>query len=312
VLALIQQKYPNDVRIVYRHFPLVSIHDKAALAAQAAEAAGAQGKFWEMHDLLFQRQQEWVSFSVDQFQDWVIARAAELGLEKDKFKTYMLSAATQAIVQNAWDQGVAMKLPGTPFLLINGDPKLENVPLTQANLSAVIALLLLEKRQFDSCPPMSIDPLKQYVATLHTDKGDIVFELFPDKAPLAVNNFIFLARDGWYDGTTFHRVLPGFVAQAGDPTGTSIGGPGYYFINEISPNLKFDKAGVVAMANSGPDTNGSQFFITYAPAPKLDGSYTIFGQVVSGMDVVQNLTPREPSLNAPPGDKINSITIEVK
>jgi cyclophilin family peptidyl-prolyl cis-trans isomerase len=312
VLALVQQKYPEDVRIVYRHFPLVSIHDKAALAAQAAEAAGVQGKFWEMHDLLFQRQQEWVTLSVDQFQEWVVARAEEMGLDKDKFKTDMLSDATQAIAQNAWEHGKSIGMPGTPFLLVNGQIWGENVPMNAANLDAVVALQLLEKSQFTTCPPMTIDPLKQYVATLHTDKGDIVIELYPDKAPLAVNNFIFLARNGWYDSTTFHRVLPGFVAQAGDPTGTSIGGPGYYFINEISPGLKFDKPGVVAMANSGPDTNGSQFFITYAPASKLDGSYTIFGQVVSGMDVVKNLTPRQPALDAPPGDKINSVTIEVK
>ena len=158
---------------------------------------------------------------------------------------------------------------------------------------------------------MSIDPAKQYIATLKTEKGDIVIELFPDKAPIAVNNFVFLARNGWFDGITFHRVLPGFVAQSGDPSGTGFGGPGYAFVNETS-ELKYDKPGMVGMANSGKDSNGSQFFITFAPAPQLDGGYTIFGQVVSGMDIATNLSPRDPAntLDLPPGDQILSVTIE--
>ena len=117
-----------------------------------------------------------------------------------------------------------------------------------------------------------------------------MIQLYADQAPLAVNSFVFLAKQGWFDGVTFHRVIPGFVAQTGDPSGTGKGGPGYFFKNEVS-DLRYDKPGVVGMANSGPDTNGSQFFITYAPQPSLDGSYTIFGQVIQGMDVVENLTP---------------------
>jgi cyclophilin family peptidyl-prolyl cis-trans isomerase len=129
-----------------------------------------------------------------------------------------------------------------------------------------------------------------------------------------VNSFVFLARQGWFDGITFHRVLPGFVAQTGDPSGTSQGNPGYMFNNEIDPTLKFDQAGIVGMANSGPDTNGSQFFITYAPAPNLNGGYTIFGKVLSGMDVLEQLTPRDPQpgLSLPPGNKLIKVTIEEK
>ena len=146
------------------------------------------------------------------------------------------------------------------------------------------------------------------------EKGDIQIQLYADKAPLAVNSFVFLARNGWFDGVTFHRVIPGYLAQTGDPSGTGLGGPGYYFKNEISADLKYDKPGVVGMANSGPDTNGSQFFITYAPAPNLDRGYTIFGQVLKGMDVVESLTSRDPSQNAnlPQGDKIINVTIEEK
>ncbi|MBU1661539.1 MAG: peptidylprolyl isomerase [Chloroflexi bacterium] len=159
---------------------------------------------------------------------------------------------------------------------------------------------------------MTIDPLKQYIATIQTEKGDIVLELFPDVAPLAVNSFVFLVENGWFDDVTFHRVLPGFMAQAGDPTGTGIGGPGYAFKTETSPDLIFDREGLVAMANAGPDTNGSQFFITYGPEEQLNGSYTIFGEVIEGMDVAEALSPRDPSQGAglPPGDVIISITIE--
>ena len=161
---------------------------------------------------------------------------------------------------------------------------------------------------------MVIDPLKQYTATLHTEKGEIVIQLFSDLAPLTVNSFVFLARNGWYDGVTFHRVLPGFVAQTGDPTGTGFGGPGYAFADEISPDLKFDKPGMVGMANAGPGSNGSQFYITLAPVPQLDGKYPIFGQVVSGLDVVNSLAPRDPEQQAglPPGDVITKVTIEEK
>lgn len=162
-------------------------------------------------------------------------------------------------------------------------------------------------------PPMTIDPTKQYVATVKMAKGgEFVIQLYPDKAPLAVNNFVFLAREGFYDGVTFHRVIDGFMAQGGDPEGTGLGGPGYTFVNEDS-DLRFDRPGVVAMANAGRDTNGSQFFITFAPVPRLDGGYTIFGQVISGMDVVNGLTRRDPEQNPGyPGDAMESVTITEK
>jgi cyclophilin family peptidyl-prolyl cis-trans isomerase len=162
-------------------------------------------------------------------------------------------------------------------------------------------------------PAMAIDPAKSYTAVVKTVKGDFTIQLYADKAPITVNNFVFLARQGFYNGVTFHRVLPGFVAQAGDPTGTGSGGPGYYIQDEVNPALKHDSEGVVAMANAGvgTNTNGSQFYITYAPQPSLDGGYSIFGKVTSGMDVVKALTPRDPQNepNAPAGDKILSIDI---
>ena len=160
---------------------------------------------------------------------------------------------------------------------------------------------------------MTIDKSKQYFATVKMQKGgEFVIQLYPDKAPITVNNFVFLARQHYFDGVTFHRVLDGFMAQGGDPTGTGMGDPGYKFVNEDS-DLTFDKAGVVAMANAGRDTNGSQFFITFGPQPQLNGDYTIFGQVISGMDVVNGLKRRDPQQNPTfLGDAIGTVTIEEK
>jgi cyclophilin family peptidyl-prolyl cis-trans isomerase len=244
----------------------------------------------------------------------LVQQAGELDLDVEKFTSDLTSEELVNFAQAAWDDTRAMGLTGTPSLFVNDQPWPANVPMSLANLSIIIDLTLLEDRQFTECPPMSIDPTRQYVATLHTEKGDIVIELFADKAPLAVNSFIFLAQNGWFDNVTFHRVIPGFVAQAGDPSGTGYGTPGYAFKNEISTDLKFNGPGVVGMANAGPDSNGSQFFITYDEQPTLDGGYTIFGKVIQGMEVATSLMPRDPSQSSelPPGDKILSVTIEEK
>jgi len=319
VLEQIYEDNPDDVRIVFRHYPLVGtpenpFHDKAAISHQAAQAAGLQGKFWDLHDILFEQQAEWAGLTVEQFQEWVLERAEDLKLDVEQFEADMLSPEMAEMAQTAWDDAVASNIPGTPFLLINGNIYPNSLPMDYNNITSINKLVLLEKRQYTSCPQVTIDTTKQYIATLHTTKGDIEIELFADAAPLAVNSFIFLARDGWFDNVMFHRVLPGFVAQSGDPTGSGFGGPGYAFDNEIVPELKFDKAGLLGMANSGPGSNGSQFFITYGPVTQLDGKYTIFGQVIDGMDVAESLTPRDPSKAAelPEGDYIESVTIEEK
>ncbi|MFH1002944.1 MAG: peptidylprolyl isomerase [Chloroflexota bacterium] len=158
---------------------------------------------------------------------------------------------------------------------------------------------------------MTIDTGKQYTATMETEKGNLVLELFAKDVPVTVNNFVFLARDGYYDGSTFHRVIPGFMAQGGDPTGTGRGSPGYTFKDEFTQHQHL--TGTLSMANAGPDTNGSQFFITYAPQPGLDGKHTVFGQLTGGMDVLKALTPRDPSQNPQfTGVKIIRITITEK
>ncbi len=168
------------------------------------------------------------------------------------------------------------------------------------------------RKSYSAPPPMTIDASKSYTATLETAKGDIVLELFAKDAPKTVNNFVFLAREGFYNGVTFHRVIPGFMVQSGDPTGTGSGGPGYSFEDEFSPNLRHDSAGIMSMANSGPNTNGSQFFITYAPTPHLDGVHSVFGKIVEGMDVLQSISARDPGSAQTPGDRINRITISEK
>jgi peptidylprolyl isomerase len=168
-------------------------------------------------------------------------------------------------------------------------------------------------KQWSSPPAMTIDANKQYTAHIQTVKGTIDVQLLPKDAPKTVNSFVFLARQHYFDGVTFHRVISGFMAQGGDPTGTGSGGPGYTIPNETSTGLKFDQAGLVAMANAGPDTNGSQFFITYAAQPSLNGGYTIFGRVTNGMAAALALTPRDPQANpTAPGDKITTITIDEK
>jgi len=311
VLNQLSEDYSDDLQIVYRHFPLSS-HDKAQLATQAAEAAGIQGNFWEMHDLLFKYRDQWVNLSEDDFIEWLLEQAKILSLDGNQFEKDLVSDEIQAFAKNSWERNAAIGMPGTPFLMINGYPY--NGPLNYSDIAATIEMILLEKIQFNECPTMTIDPEKQYFAKIETTKGDITLELFPKEAPLAVNNFIFLSQQGWYDGVTFHRVIPGFVAQAGDPSGTGYGGPGYAFDNEISDNKKFDRPGIVAMANAGPGSNGSQFFITYAALPRLDGNYSIFAQVISGMEVAENLSPRDPSKSSdlPTGDEIIQITIEEK
>ena len=156
-----------------------------------------------------------------------------------------------------------------------------------------------EPKTYSKPPSMTIDTNKQYTATIETTKGNLVLELFASDVPLTVNNFVFLAREGFYDNTTFHRIIPNFMAQGGDPTGTGTGGPGYKFADEFTEHGHV--TGALSMANAGSNTNGSQFFITYAPQPHLDGHHSVFGQLIEGMDVLEKLEN---------GDAIKRITIE--
>jgi len=165
-------------------------------------------------------------------------------------------------------------------------------------------------KKWNTPPGMEIDPKKKYTAHLETDKGEMIIELFADKTPKTVNNFVFLARQGFYDDIIFHRVIANFMAQGGDPTGTGTGGPGYKFDDEFHPGLKHDKPGVLSMANAGPGSNGSQFFITHVSTHWLDNKHSIFGQIKEGMDVLMSIPPRDPMRPENPGVKILKVTIE--
>jgi peptidyl-prolyl cis-trans isomerase B (cyclophilin B) len=156
-----------------------------------------------------------------------------------------------------------------------------------------------KSKQYSSPPEMQIDPDKSYTVIIETEKGNLVLELFAADVPVTVNNFVFLAREGFYDNTTFHRVIADFMAQGGDPTGTGAGGPGYTFKDEFTDHKHV--TGSLSMANAGPNTNGSQFFICYAPQPHLDGHHSVFGQLTEGMDVLKQLKN---------GDVIKRIVIE--
>ncbi len=169
---------------------------------------------------------------------------------------------------------------------------------------------LVENKNNLIAPQGNLDISKTYYAEFNTDSGKFTVQLYDDLAPYTVENFINLSENNFYNGTTFHRVIPGFMAQGGDPTGTGSGGPGYKFDDEINDNLSHDKAGILSMANAGPGTNGSQFFITFSPTPHLDGMHTIFGHVVSGLENVMKITPRDPYSASEPGDRIIKIIIK--
>ena len=172
--------------------------------------------------------------------------------------------------------------------------------------------MTLNSLQWSRPPEMTIDPKKSYSATFKTEKGDIVVKLFADKTPRTVNNFVFLVTQGFYNDTIFHRVMANFMAQGGDPTGTGMGGPGYRFADEFDRSLRHDKAGILSMANAGPNTNGSQFFITHVPTPWLDGKHSVFGAITKGMDVLMSIPPRDPQRPEYPGIKLLSVEITVE
>ena len=167
-------------------------------------------------------------------------------------------------------------------------------------------------KQYAALPQMAIDPSASYTAVIRTNLGQMTLELFARDAPKTVNNFVFLAQDGFYDGIIFHRVIPDFMIQGGDPTGTGTSGPGYQFEDEIVPALVFDSPGILAMANSGPNTNGSQFFITVVPTPHLNGAHTIFGKIIEGQDVADAIATTPAAAGSRPIQNVVIQSIEIK
>lgn len=301
------------MRLVYQHLPLSSIHDKARLAAEAAEAAGAQGAFWEYHDLLFEKQSQWANLSVEEAQEIFVGYASELELDAEQFAADLENGTYKDVVLNAENAAKEMGLSSTPTIFVNGYlfPS-GQLPVSQEGVEFFLGLIRLAETQFD-VPPLVIEAGKDYEATISTENGDVVIDLFPNTAPANVNSFVYLAQQGWYDDVTFHRVLPDFMAQGGDPSGSGIGWPGYRCNDEVVPSRGFSKAGTVALANSGPNTNGGQFFITYGPTEHLNDGFTIIGEVVSGQEIIEQLTPRDPQQNPTfAGDSILSVKVTEK
>jgi cyclophilin family peptidyl-prolyl cis-trans isomerase/protein-disulfide isomerase len=310
VLTALEARHPGELRWVYRPFPLIAIHDKSSLAAEAAQAAADQGRFWVMHDTLFERWMEWIELSPDLFSAWLIRTAQEIGLDVPAFQGALQDGRHRELARQAFDQGLADGIPAAPVVYLNGN--LFQPGLTLLNLEAAIRLELLAARRFRAYPPMELDPGVNYFIRIQMDIGDVVIELFQDRAPWAVNSFLFLARQGWMDRTPVQRVIPGVLVEMGDPSGTGLGEPGYAFGTEIDPQARFDQAGVVAMSSSAPGVCGSRFFISLGPLPHLDGTRTVFGRVLEGLSLLQTLEARDPlsDLLDPPPATVIRVTVE--
>ena len=312
LLAQLLELHPEELRLAYRHYPLLDIHDKASLAGQAAEAAGAQGAFWSMHDALFDRQQEWIDLESSAFMTWLISIAEELGLDRIAFEDDLTNGEYEQLILDAHAEAVALSIPWTPFMLINGQPY--TIETTLNNLEQAVRLALLDTQKYTEYPPMQIDLEREYIAHIHLTIGEVVIQLLPTSAPLAVNNFVFLAGEGWFNGNIFYLVRPGQYVECGDPSALGYGDPGYHFQTEIDPSLDFGNPGMLAMSSLGPNTNGSRFFISLKPLPHLEGTRTIFGIVLSGLELLNSLQIRDPiaDLMIPPETVILSVDIEVR
>ncbi len=315
----VRATYPDDIRLVWRYFPDTRSHDKAALALQAAEAAAAQGRFWDMHDELFAHLDDWIDLSPDEFRAALREYAGVLDLDVARFDAELDAGTYAGVIEAAQRDAAALGVVGVPFLLFNGVPFSGRDDFFGFDEAARLALLA--KRQFDAPPPYALTPdTTTYRATIVTEKGDIMIDLYPDAAPWAVNSFVFLAQQGWYDDVTFFYVIPDFIAQTGDPSNTGRGTPGYTLPDEHANGLRFDQPGRVALAQPDgvPDSAGGAFFITLdalTPSEDWDGQFTIFGQVTAGLDVVQALTPRNTNdpvnfPDPPPGDRVITVRIE--
>jgi cyclophilin family peptidyl-prolyl cis-trans isomerase len=308
----LEDMYGEEIQAVYRHFAL-SFHELAMITGEAAEAAGAQGKFWEMHDLLYERQQEWTQLTEETIVPQLVEYAEELELDTEQFEQALEEHTYRERVEADTEDAMEAGLPGTPSYVINGVLfPTDQFGLHPVLIDSFIQMLALAPEQYTEVPPEVIDTTNDYVATIETNKGDVVVELFDDVAPTNVNSFVFLAQDGWYDGLEFFHVEPGFVVQSGDPTNIGVGlpYPGYTCGSEISPEVTFEEPGMLALYAPMPEQNHSQFFITLAPQPDFEGQYTIIGRVTEGMDVLESLTPTEPRSGEAEADVIETIIIE--
>lgn len=317
--------YPKDVRFVFRLRPFPeSFHDKSILVSQAMVAAGLQGKFDEFRIWIFEHQNKnpnnpavakladtefWAGLAPADLEKWLIKRVSVLGIDPNQLVKDMVSDAVVKKVQDAKASADAIGINGTPTLFINGYQWPENQRGNEI-FSIYTNLLLNAEKEFKACPAMAINTSKSYSATITTTKGDIVVDLFADKAPYAVNSFVFLAREGWYNNLPI--ISTDQFALSGDPTDTGYGGPGYAYKDEIDSALSFNEPGMLAVFayNVGSGANGSTFFINKIALPEQSGR-TIFGKVTSGLDILNSLEIRDNIFN-PALDSVLGVTITEK
>jgi cyclophilin family peptidyl-prolyl cis-trans isomerase/protein-disulfide isomerase len=315
-LAKTLELYPDDVRLVFRYFPILGGNDNGVIAAKAAEAAGMQGKFWLMHDLLYTTRDQWRELDPQGLGEFIYEMVKELELNEEQFDLDLNSQEVTELIAQHYDEALNFATTA-PVVLVEGTLTPPYITTVEDFLIWMETMMIpygrhVKENQYTECPPMTISKKDSYTATLHTEKGDVVLALYPDVAPVTVNNFIFLAENDYYDNTPFYAVIEGFVAQAGDPSGTGWGTPGFFYDLEVSPDLTFERPYMLAMGNSGPGASNSQFFITFSPMTHLNGQHTIFGEVIDGVDVLKALSFRDPEKDAlaPMGDLLLDVTIE--
>jgi cyclophilin family peptidyl-prolyl cis-trans isomerase/protein-disulfide isomerase len=311
-IAATYERHPDQVRQVYRPFPLSKVEDKADLAAIVAEAAGRQGAFWSMHDILVSRFSDWRDLDPDAFAEWASNQAEAIGLDRQAFETSLDDPGVAEHVQELYAEAQASGIPGAPFVLLNGRPFL--LAGDEVQLEAAVRLAILQPLQKSDYPQVDIKPASTYVATLHTNRGTIELQLYADTAPLAVNSFVHLAKAGWYSGSGAYQVVPGQWIGLGDPTWTGLGDVGYLYPSETDTTRHFDRAGMVGIIPAGPGINGSRFFVGLVALPEYDETHTVLGRVIEGMDLLNALTERDPlvDLLAPPELTIRSIEVDIR
>jgi cyclophilin family peptidyl-prolyl cis-trans isomerase/protein-disulfide isomerase len=318
ILDQFQALYPDDVRVVTRLFPLTSIHDKAMAATQALFAAGLQNKFNELRKFLFERQRQdlstdtslteadfWGSLAAADFENWLKERVPALGIDADQLLADMKSDTVVAKAQASLDSAMTIGISGTPTLMVNGYQWPENQRGIEI-FSIYLRLIKNQANEFDSCPATVVDAGKKYTATIETTRGDIQVELYPDKAPVAVNSFVYLAEQGWYDNLPI--IASSDFVLSGDPSDTGYGSAGYAFLDENS-GLTFEQPGMLAVYSVWPGygTNGSMFFMNKT-ALTDQGNRTIFGKVTAGLDVLDKFEIRDNIFNDVI-DKVIKVTI---
>jgi len=304
VLSQFLEENPN-IRLIYRHFPL-SFHEKAVLTAEAAEAAGVQGKFWEMHDLLFAQKDEWQPLSQEEARAKMSEYAEQLDLDVEQFDQELDDDVHVPHIEEELAESQELGLPGTPTFIFNNILyPTEQLGLSYQGLNSFLAFLDTTENQYEAPPELTLDTEKEYEAVVSTTQGDITFDLLVDAAPTLINNFQFLATEGWYDDSNFFFVQDNFVALTGDPTNTGIGYPGYYCTGETQN--AFDRAGLVGVL-----PNGQFFFTLGTEASNLSQQFALIGQITEGEDVLDSLTRVRPGDPTAEPDSVEAVIVKEK